>query len=590
MERMIIKHTSGSKANQVEEFPLNHYSELILGRDVSSTVKYDPDRDDLVGREHAKITRDPNNPEGFLIEDTASKNGTFLNGQKLTGVQTIRPGDVVQLGSGGPEFTFDVEPRPLNATKPTRIADVSTGGKVAPETRIADAGSIATGSVATAPGGKAVVGKATVERMISSTVTETKKQEGKKYATIGIIAGLCVLVLVGLVAGGLYWNNARQQAALQSELNNKSSQLEAQSANLKSRMEEDKANGGISAAEVSDKYGKSVVYIQGSWELINKESKSQIYHQFMPNSREALTKLYKKDYGKGPIIEGGGAAIPIYLQTQDGYEPALTDQKTDLSQAIGGEYTCSGFIVTTDGFILTNRHCSSPWKSDYDFPDNYPKGILIGQDGQIAGAGVDPPKRWIPDNTKAVPRQFQQSFDGVQKLSIMLPGTDNPIEAQKVQDSPRHDVGMLKVSVPGNLPKVELYDAYDTLRKGEGLVIMGYPASAPSVYSPIKSQNFLNKEGKATIIPDPTVSVTSVGNITKNSDPNDQANIRISSVGDTIRYAGGLTYAGNSGGPVFDMQGRVIAIHFAGVMNGDVSSSAMAVPIRYGLQLFPGGQ
>src|ERR1035437_9138621 len=213
MERMIIKHTSGSKANQVEEFPLNHYSELILGRDVSSTVKYDPDRDDLVGREHAKITRDPNNPEGFLIEDTASKNGTFLNGQKLTGVQTIRPGDVVQLGSGGPEFTFDVEPRPLNATKPTRIADVSTGGKVAPETRIADAGSIATGSVATAPGGKAVVGKATVERMISSTVTETKKQEGKKYATIGIIAGLCVLVLVGLVAGGLYWNNARQQAA-----------------------------------------------------------------------------------------------------------------------------------------------------------------------------------------------------------------------------------------------------------------------------------------------------------------------------------------------------------------------------------------
>lgn len=585
---MIIKHTSGSKANQVEEFPLNHYNELILGRDSSSTVQYDADRDDLVGRQHAKISRDANDPDGFLIEDTASRNGTFLNGQKLSGVQTIRPGDVVQLGAGGPEFVFDVEPRPANATKPTRISDV--GAKVPPPTRVANADGITTATASSATVGKAAVGKATVERMISSTVTETKKQEGRKYATIGIIAGLCVLLLIGGVVGGGYWYSARQQAALKTALDEKSNQLETQAANMKSKIDEDKANSGITAAEVSDKYGKAVVYIQGSWELINKSSKSQIYHQFMPNSREELGKRYKKDFGKGPIIEGGGNAIPVYLETENGIEPALTDEKSALSVAIGGSYTCSGFIVTTDGFILTNRHCSSPWKAQYGFPGGYPKGILFSQDGQIKGAGIDPPTDWIPDNTKAVPRQFQGEFDGVQKLSIMLPGTDNPIEAQKVQESPRHDVGMLKVSVPGNLPKVELYDAWDTLKKGEGLVIMGYPGSAPATYSPIKSQNFLNQENKVTVIPDPTVSVTSVGNITKNSDPNDQANVRVSNVGDTIRYAGSLTYGGNSGGPVFDMQGRVIGIHFAGsgVQAGNLTG--MAVPIRYGLQLFPGGQ
>jgi len=69
MERMLIKHLSGSKANQVEEFALKYHNELIFGREEGSTVKFDPDRDDLVGRQHAKISRDPNDPNGFLIAD-----------------------------------------------------------------------------------------------------------------------------------------------------------------------------------------------------------------------------------------------------------------------------------------------------------------------------------------------------------------------------------------------------------------------------------------------------------------------------------------------------------------------------------------
>ena len=58
MERIVLRHLSGSKANQVEEFQLANFKEIIFGRDPSSTVKYDPDKDDLVGRQHAKVTQD----------------------------------------------------------------------------------------------------------------------------------------------------------------------------------------------------------------------------------------------------------------------------------------------------------------------------------------------------------------------------------------------------------------------------------------------------------------------------------------------------------------------------------------------------
>src|SRR6202158_2782117 len=100
MQRIVIRHLSGSTANNVEEFPLNHFSEIILGRDPSATVKYDPDRDDLVGRQHAKIAADPTDPTQFTVTDMNSRNGTYVNKQRITSAAKIAPGDQIQLGPG----------------------------------------------------------------------------------------------------------------------------------------------------------------------------------------------------------------------------------------------------------------------------------------------------------------------------------------------------------------------------------------------------------------------------------------------------------------------------------------------------------
>lgn len=561
---MLIKHLSGSKANQVEEFSLKHHNELILGRDTSATVQYDPDRDDLVGRQHAKVSRDPGNSDSFLLTDLNSTNGTFHNKQRITGTVKLQPGDSVQLGPGGPEFIFEVEPRPNNAAKATRMAD-TTGNKSAPATRMVNPAT--TGAGGKAPG---TVGKATVERMISNTVTETKKAQGRKFAVIGGAAAIAVLLLFGAVIGGAYWYTSNRETAIKSELT-------GQTADLEKKMAEGK---GMSAAEINEKFGKSVVYIEVAWRLIDTSKQAQVFHQFVPNSREVLSRLLGVNFGKGPIDPTAGSSLPVYVAVGNSYEPLLTDEKSDLTRPIGGRHTGTGFVVTNDGFVLTNRHVAATWMTTYHFPTDTPRGVVITPTGQLASESlVPPPSDWVPANTKQEGKQLQGNLKGVDDtLDVTLAGKESRMAATLKQTSDRHDVALIKVDVPGQLTKVELFDNYDTLKKGEMVTIMGYPAASPRVYGVISSKDVFNQGTQIKVIPDPTVTTTNIGNIIRDSEENER-NKRVSEMGDVIQLATGSTGAGNSGGPVFDNQGRVIGIFFAGQQADAIT---YAVPIRYG--------
>src|SRR5262249_26043959 len=176
MTSMVLRHLSGSKSNQVEEFPILKFPEIIVGRDPSSAVKYDPDRDDLVGRQHAKIFVSGGAPGEFKIVDLGSRNGTYLNGQRIFGETRISPGDVVQFGPGGPQLQFDVEPKPATAIPPTRVAPDQPSPIPAspPATREAYTGPASALHHPTALQ-KTGLGKQTVERMIAESDNRTRR-------------------------------------------------------------------------------------------------------------------------------------------------------------------------------------------------------------------------------------------------------------------------------------------------------------------------------------------------------------------------------------------------------------------------------
>ena len=207
MERILLKHLSGSKRNQVDEFAIADHPEVTLGRDPAATVSYDPQQDDLVSRQQARIARDPNNSQQFILHDLGSRNGTFVNKQRVSGQTALQPGDVVQFGAGGPEFEFDLDPRP-NVIAATREADIPVVAP--PVTRETSTVPPVVKTSGTVEPAKVGVGKATLEREITRAKSDTRTSMMWGGAGLACAAAL----LVGFVA----WNNRASQEVLTNQL------------------------------------------------------------------------------------------------------------------------------------------------------------------------------------------------------------------------------------------------------------------------------------------------------------------------------------------------------------------------------------
>ncbi len=97
-----FKFLSGARAGQIDAFRKGY---IGLGRHPLSDVRFDAERDLDVSSRHAAIVR---KTEGFVLQDLGSRNGTFVNGKRITGDTVLRDGDVIGFGANGPALEFAV--------------------------------------------------------------------------------------------------------------------------------------------------------------------------------------------------------------------------------------------------------------------------------------------------------------------------------------------------------------------------------------------------------------------------------------------------------------------------------------------------
>jgi pSer/pThr/pTyr-binding forkhead associated (FHA) protein len=73
---------------------------IRLGRGNECEVRPVRSSDTIVSRVHAELSVGPSG--GLVLLDAESKNGTFLNGDRIVRATPVRLGDKIMLGRGGP--------------------------------------------------------------------------------------------------------------------------------------------------------------------------------------------------------------------------------------------------------------------------------------------------------------------------------------------------------------------------------------------------------------------------------------------------------------------------------------------------------
>lgn len=467
----------------------------------------------IVSRVHAELTVGPSG--GLVLRDAESKNGTYLNGERITRAMPVRLGDKIMLGQGGPVLLVEgMGTAPLKAVPRPPIGQKTVIGLI----------------------GQALAKARRPTDFMRAIAQEVGKNAGRKMRWLTSL----VLVLVFLLGGavyGVYWLLSRQAEHTEQALRSAEDSARAESERLRRELAEARA-AAAPAAQVDllrsqlEAAQARTTQLQAALDRAQRalgeqlavgESRREEAQRDLQRMREQLAAAERRAPSQGLIdsLRRAVAAAEIQTATLDAKMRAIrgTDfagmaQQNQgavglITVALGGSYyDGTGFIISPDGYMLTNWHV-------------------------------------VADSTHAQPD------------TVWVTMADQSLArfADVVATSNERDIAVIKIrSYQG--PSLTGIDWKGTkARQGEPAALIGYPAGS----------GFARDRGSLV-----RTSMT--------------AGILSRVTADLIQFDG-MTTGGSSGSPVFNADGEVISVHRAGLRQGP--GFALSVPVKYAMPLMP---
>lgn len=582
MERVILRHLTGNKANQEVVFAADGIGDgITIGRDADCRFEID-EADDVVSRQHARIEKTPN---GFIVIDRKSANGVFVNGVRVRESMPLHHGDILRLGQGGPEVSFKLDPPPA-VSKQTRLESMP-----AKATRIAGAQELS--EPAHAVGTAGAVEPGTPGRMTSLEHVIREQREaldtqGRRSRRVLLNFAVAALAVAGAIAAWLFYDGrtTAQQLARQHEAASQlNAALEKQKALTDEATRQLQTRIGL-PEHLKKEYGPSTVLLEVTWRLTEATTGRQLFHMYLPPDKH-IQKLLPRFPGQG--LEN---PLPAYREFRDGsrakLEPLLGFDGNE-STAIGYKHHGSGFVVSPHGVIMTNRHVAATWHTIYPVEFLKFPGLVveITQDGRprqlrLIQEPDEDLKKWVP--ARSIVARAKGGLDHDSRvvgrnevLNVVFPKSNLRVPGQLGTVSPEHDAALVKIETAiEKLKPLPMADRRGSIQGGEPVVLLGYPGiSAKSAIRTVSKDQF-NPHSDISMLTDVSVNV---GVLSKEVDER-----YYSERGATYELSINSAGSGNSGGPVFDAQGKVIGI-FTAAAEGYATAISMATPIRFGLEL-----
>lgn len=190
--KFTFTHMKGSKAGTTQELEADV---VTVGRDPQNQLAYDPAQDDKVSSFHATIAAQGGQ---VVVTDVGSRNGTFVNGHRITGPTPIVPGAVLQFGEAGPLCAV------LFAAGAGAAAAAPAGKPAAPAPAAKPAPAPAAAKPATpapAPGAAAAAAAPAAAPAAPAPAKPAGKSRG--CMVVSVIGGLLLACVLGTVAVAL---------------------------------------------------------------------------------------------------------------------------------------------------------------------------------------------------------------------------------------------------------------------------------------------------------------------------------------------------------------------------------------------------